>query len=246
MSSSLNAARRDARARRGRGPVVDVLVVGLGATGAGAALDAASRGLSVAAIDAHDLAFGTSTVELQDDPRRAPLPGQGPGRAWPTRAPWSAASCCGVPHRTWSGPTRTCCRWPRRSPGARRRSDGRIPARRRAADRRPHAPPPAARPLPVCRRPGAGRSPRLLSASRPARRAAVLGRALVDDARLVVALARTAASRGARILTRCRALELAGDGAQVRDELTGDDFRDPGQDGDQRQRASGRACWTRR
>ncbi|WP_373412901.1 FAD-dependent oxidoreductase, partial [Streptomyces sp. NRRL B-24572] len=36
------------------------LVVGLGATGAGAALDAATRGLSVAAIDAHDLAFGTS------------------------------------------------------------------------------------------------------------------------------------------------------------------------------------------
>ena len=37
-----------------------MLVVGLGATGAGVALDAATRGLSVAAIDAHDLAFGTS------------------------------------------------------------------------------------------------------------------------------------------------------------------------------------------
>ncbi|MEV4183215.1 FAD-dependent oxidoreductase, partial [Streptosporangium canum] len=36
--------------------------------------------------------------------------------------------------------------------------------------------------------------------------------------------ARTAASRGARILTRCRALELAGDGARVRDELTGSTF----------------------
>ncbi|OSP40108.1 hypothetical protein B7767_28075, partial [Streptomyces sp. 13-12-16] len=42
------------------GPVVDVLVVGLGATGAGAALDAAARGLDVVAVDAHDLAFGTS------------------------------------------------------------------------------------------------------------------------------------------------------------------------------------------
>jgi glycerol-3-phosphate dehydrogenase len=39
---------------------VDVLVVGLGATGAGCALDAVSRGLSVLAVDAHDLAFGTS------------------------------------------------------------------------------------------------------------------------------------------------------------------------------------------
>ncbi|ETK32462.1 glycerol-3-phosphate dehydrogenase/oxidase, partial [Microbispora sp. ATCC PTA-5024] len=47
---------------------------------------------------------------------------------------------------------------------------------------------------------------------------------VVDDARLVVALARTAAGHGARILTRCRALALSGDGAQVRDELTGEEF----------------------
>src|SRR6185312_2577117 len=39
---------------------VDVLVIGLGITGAGVALDAASRGLSVVAVDAHDVAFGTS------------------------------------------------------------------------------------------------------------------------------------------------------------------------------------------
>ena len=38
----------------------DVLVVGLGITGAGVALDAASRGLDVVAVDAHDVAFGTS------------------------------------------------------------------------------------------------------------------------------------------------------------------------------------------
>jgi glycerol-3-phosphate dehydrogenase len=39
---------------------VDVVVIGLGVTGAGVALDAVSRGLSVLAVDAHDLAFGTS------------------------------------------------------------------------------------------------------------------------------------------------------------------------------------------
>ena len=39
---------------------VDVVVIGLGVTGAGVALDAATRGLSVLAVDAHDLAFGTS------------------------------------------------------------------------------------------------------------------------------------------------------------------------------------------
>src|SRR5207237_947067 len=57
-NTSLNAARRAAELA-GDSPV-DVLVVGLGATGAGVALDAASRGLTVTAIDAHDLAFGTS------------------------------------------------------------------------------------------------------------------------------------------------------------------------------------------
>ena len=39
---------------------VDVVVIGLGITGAGVALDAAARGLSVLAVDAHDVAFGTS------------------------------------------------------------------------------------------------------------------------------------------------------------------------------------------
>ena len=38
----------------------DLLVVGLGVTGAGVALDAASRGLDVVAVDAFDLAWGTS------------------------------------------------------------------------------------------------------------------------------------------------------------------------------------------
>ncbi len=40
---------------------VDLLVVGVGATGAGVALDAASRGLRVVAVDMGDLASGTSS-----------------------------------------------------------------------------------------------------------------------------------------------------------------------------------------
>src|SRR5690349_3398855 len=40
---------------------LDVLVVGMGATGAGVALDAASRGLRVAVLDKGDLASGTSS-----------------------------------------------------------------------------------------------------------------------------------------------------------------------------------------
>jgi glycerol-3-phosphate dehydrogenase len=44
---------------------------------------------------------------------------------------------------------------------------------------------------------------------------------LVDDARLVIALARTAAGHGARILTRCRVEDLHARGASVRDTVTG-------------------------
>jgi glycerol-3-phosphate dehydrogenase len=52
--------RRADRARLADG-VVDVLVVGGGVTGAGAALDAASRGLSVGLLEARDWAAGTSS-----------------------------------------------------------------------------------------------------------------------------------------------------------------------------------------
>lgn len=57
----LSPARR--RADRARLPdeVVDVLVIGGGVTGAGVALDAASRGLSVAVFEARDWAAGTSS-----------------------------------------------------------------------------------------------------------------------------------------------------------------------------------------
>ena len=50
-AASLNAARRERELAELSGHAeVDVLVVGLGATGAGVALDAATRGLSVAAL----------------------------------------------------------------------------------------------------------------------------------------------------------------------------------------------------
>ncbi|HWT95475.1 MAG TPA: FAD-dependent oxidoreductase, partial [Solirubrobacteraceae bacterium] len=59
--SHLHAARRAADLEAlAAGEVVDVLVVGGGVTGAGVALDAASRGLSVALLERADLASGTS------------------------------------------------------------------------------------------------------------------------------------------------------------------------------------------
>ena len=60
-SAALSAQRRRRELERlADDPVVDVLVIGGGVTGAGVALDAAARGLSVALVERHDLAFGTS------------------------------------------------------------------------------------------------------------------------------------------------------------------------------------------
>ncbi|HLL69358.1 MAG TPA: glycerol-3-phosphate dehydrogenase/oxidase [Micromonosporaceae bacterium] len=60
-AARLSLQRRVADLARLRRERFDVLVIGGGVTGAGAALDAASRGLSVALIEARDLAAGTSS-----------------------------------------------------------------------------------------------------------------------------------------------------------------------------------------
>ncbi|GAA1803725.1 glycerol-3-phosphate dehydrogenase/oxidase [Planosporangium flavigriseum] len=60
-AGQLSSERRAADLARLKAEHFDVLVIGGGVTGAGAALDAASRGLSVALIEARDLASGTSS-----------------------------------------------------------------------------------------------------------------------------------------------------------------------------------------
>ena len=52
----------------------DLVVVGGGITGAGVALDAASRGYSVALVEKSDFAAGTSSRSSKLDPRRPSLP----------------------------------------------------------------------------------------------------------------------------------------------------------------------------
>jgi glycerol-3-phosphate dehydrogenase len=60
-STALNETRRAAElAALADGGPLDVIVIGGGITGTGIALDAATRGLSVALVEKHDLAFGTS------------------------------------------------------------------------------------------------------------------------------------------------------------------------------------------
>ncbi len=60
-ASRLSPLRREADLARLRQETFDVLIIGGGVTGAGAAVDAASRGLSVALVEARDLASGTSS-----------------------------------------------------------------------------------------------------------------------------------------------------------------------------------------
>src|SRR3954452_9382763 len=59
--SRLGLQQRTAALERMANEVFDVVVIGAGATGAGAALDAATRGLSTALVEARDFAAGTSS-----------------------------------------------------------------------------------------------------------------------------------------------------------------------------------------
>src|SRR5258705_13690856 len=60
-ASALSPTRRASDLDRLRRERFDVLIIGGGVTGVGAALDAAARGLSVALVEARDLAAGTSS-----------------------------------------------------------------------------------------------------------------------------------------------------------------------------------------
>ena len=72
-------------------------VVGGGVVGTGAALDAATRGLSVALVEARDFASGTSSRSSQAHPRRPALPGAARLRAGPRGA--ARARAAAGPHR---------------------------------------------------------------------------------------------------------------------------------------------------
>ncbi|HEX6472913.1 MAG TPA: glycerol-3-phosphate dehydrogenase/oxidase [Streptosporangiaceae bacterium] len=220
-TSSLTAARRAGElAELAGGAVVDLLVVGLGATGAGVALDAASRGLSVAAIDAHDLAFGTSrwSSKLIHGGLRYLASGQ-VGIAYQSAAERGVLMTRTAPHLVRALPF-VLPLTPLVTPAQARLAMAGLRAGdllRRSA-RTPRAVLPGPRGL------SAIETLRLAPPLRPhGLRGGLLSwdGQVVDDARLVIALARTAAAHGARALTRCRALAVSGDGAEVRDELTG-------------------------
>jgi len=217
-TAKLNASRRrDDLAAIGR-DTLDVLVVGGGITGAGVALDAASRGLSVGLVDKNDLAAGTSrwSSKLAHGGLRYIAAGQ-IGVAWESAVERNHLFRTIAPHLVQ--PMRFVVpELPSYPTGNRTvaRAGFSIAEVLRLAARTPRA-------LPRTRWVGGADARALVPSLRGDVRGAfvTVDGALEDDARLVVAVARTAAAYGARIVTHCRAVDVAAGGARVRDELTG-------------------------
>lgn len=219
--SALNVARRRVDLVRAAEEITDVLVVGGGITGVGVALDAASRGLSVTLIEAEDLAFGTSrfSSKLVHGGLRYLATGD-ISTAKESALERHLLMTRIAPHLIRPlgqllpfGP----------SVSLRQRAAGTVGMGLgdllRVRARTPRSVLPAPRPV------SAATARRLAPALEPrGLRGGMLSYdgQLVDDARLVATVARTAAGLGARILTRVRALELRGDGASAEDTPTGE------------------------
>jgi glycerol-3-phosphate dehydrogenase len=224
MSQHLNATQRaaDLEALRDGAPL-DVLVVGGGVTGAGTALDAAARGLRVGLVERRDLAWGTSRWSSKLVHGGLRYLAQGAvGIAMESARERGVLLTRTAPHLV-RPVTQVLPHTPAVSVRAARETRigfGLGDGLRRAAGT------PASE-LPRSRRADADEVLRLAPGVRRAGlRGGLIGydAQLEDDARLVVALARTAAAQGAQVVTRCAAMELHGDGARLRDELTGETF----------------------
>lgn len=196
-----------------------MLVIGGGVTGAGVALDAATRGLRTVLIEAEDLAFGTSrwSSKLVHG-----------GLRYLASGDLRLAHECAVergnlmrfiaPHLVRPAPMMLAL-----TPAVSRGSAAAYGAGLAAADvlRRVSGTPSLLLPRP--RRLDAARA-RELAPGVPGMRGGLQFHdgQLTDDARLVVAIARTAAGYGASILTRLRATAIGAAGVSVIDGFTGE------------------------
>ncbi|MFD4405587.1 glycerol-3-phosphate dehydrogenase/oxidase [Nocardia sp. NPDC058499] len=220
--AALNARRRVRELTAlGDDPTVDLLVIGGGVTGAGVALDAAARGLRTLLVEKHDLAHGTSrwSSKLVHGGLRYLASGR-VGIAYESAVERGILLRRNAPHLVRPLPQLVPL-----LPDIGLPSRALIRTGFLAGD---------------LLRTGARTSGSLLPRSRRVTRAEALRLAptvrrdglrgglqawdgqLVDDARLVIALARTAAARGATVLTRVAAEAVTGDGATLRDTRTGE------------------------
>jgi glycerol-3-phosphate dehydrogenase len=223
-STALNAARRTADlAALADGEPTDVVVIGGGITGAGIALDAASRGLRVTLVEKHDLAFGTSrwSSKLVHGGLRYLASGN-VGIARRSAVERGILMTRNAPHLVRAMPQLVPL-----LPSMRRLERALVRAGFLAGDVLRKA---AGTPASIL--PGSSRIPaaRVCELAPAVRRDGLDGGLLaydgqlIDDARLVTAVARTAAQHGARILTYTAASEVTGTSLRLTDQRSAESF----------------------
>jgi glycerol-3-phosphate dehydrogenase len=214
LPGTLSPARRARDLDDVVGAAVDVVVVGGGVTGAGVALDAASRGLSVVLLERTDLAAGTSrwSSKLVHGGLRYLAHGE-IGLARESARERAVLMGSTAPHLVR--------RLPFLVPDVAGRDVTALAAAGgRLGDAVRLSVPGGRGSLPSTRRVSADEVSRLVPGVRPGRGGVVFWDGqLVDDARLVVALARTAAAHGARVLTGVTVTAV--DGADVHASVDG-------------------------
>ncbi|BAX93313.1 glycerol-3-phosphate dehydrogenase/oxidase [Mycobacterium shigaense] len=222
--TTLNAGRREADLTAlADGEPLDVIVIGGGITGAGIALDAASRGLRVALVEKQDLAFGTSrwSSKLVHGGLRYLATGN-VGIARRSAVERGILMSRNAPHLVRAMPQLVPL-----LPSTNHAKRALVRAGFLAGDAlRALAGTPSSV-LPRSRRVSAGRA---IELAPTVRRDGLDGGLLaydgqlIDDARLVVAVARTAAQHGARILTYVAATRATGTSVRLTDQRTGQSF----------------------
>jgi glycerol-3-phosphate dehydrogenase len=223
-STALNESRRATElAALADGQKLDLIVIGGGITGTGIALDAATRGLSVALVEKHDLAFGTSrwSSKLVHGGLRYLATGN-VGIARRSAVERGILMTRNAPHLVKALPQLVPL-----LPSTGHAGQALVRTGFLAGDAlRMLAGTPASA-LPRSHRVGAQRAAELVPA---VRRDGLTGGLLaydgqlIDDARLVTAVARTAAQHGARILTRVGASNATGTSVTLTDQRSGDSF----------------------
>ena len=210
-------------AERAHGNPVDLVVVGGGITGAGVALDAATRGMSVVLLERDDLAFGTSrwSSKLVHGGLRYLATGH-VDVAWESAVERGHLMTTIAPHLVRA--------LPQVVPVMDDMSLGSALLTRagfaagdalRIGARTPDATLPPAHWISASK---VGDLAPAIDTTRMRGGIMAWDGQLVDDARLVVAIARTAAAFGARILTRSEATTITGTGVEVRDTTTDERF----------------------
>jgi glycerol-3-phosphate dehydrogenase len=223
-STALNEARRAAElAALADGEKLDLVVIGGGITGTGIALDAATRGLTVALVEKHDLAFGTSrwSSKLVHGGLRYLATGN-VGIARRSAIERGILMTRNAPHLVKAMPQLVPLLPSLNAPSRALVRLGFV-----AGDGlRKFAGTPAST-LPRSRRIDANRAVELApTVRRDGLAGGILGYdgQLIDDARLVTAVARTAAQHGAKILTCVAASNATGTSVTLTDQRSGESF----------------------